>query len=241
MAIPVRLFRFTQFTVPPEGFQTKEQVSLFTGRGDKATTEISPDDSDPVPNMMGFRVMHEMLVNQEGRTSVDRFDHYIRSMYFRCYASPSDGRLYSVGAQSRVARGAFERLMKSDVTEGLRIRVSPVKLNLRNAEDVIEKKGSITGGWFGNLRIENVHSASFFGQDVTQSLEWEKYGELGELSSLHVSLRMPDGTEEQAWLTSECSIVFMGNDIDTTTVLQMCSQVFDAVEDSMTAGTMRPR
>ncbi len=112
-----------------------------------------------------------------------------------------------VDAKKADARSAIYRLGDGD-TE---IRVAKLPdITLAAMERI---QGAVTaGGYFGKLKIAKVRSAALFGDDVSESADWQRYEEAGELSALFMRAVTPEDLERTVLLTHNRIVVLYTND-----------------------------
>ncbi|MDQ3916386.1 MAG: hypothetical protein M3285_13450 [Actinomycetota bacterium] len=74
-------------------------------------------------------------------------------------------------------------------------------------------QGGVTaGGYFGKLKIAKVKSAALFGEEVSESADWQRYEEAGELSALFMRAITPEDLERTLLLTHARIIVLYTNE-----------------------------
>jgi hypothetical protein len=128
-------------------------------------------------------------------------------------------------AGKRESRDFFLRLQ----TASPAIHAKAGKLNLA----LIQNLGDTTGGWFGNLKIENVSSAGIFGTDeIVGSNEWARYSNVGEISALNMRLASRSGITRSVQVTRDRLVLLMqGTDErDNLDFVAHLNELFDSVQ-----------
>lgn len=147
-------------------------------------------------------------------------DDEVRQLLFnvRFTAYFNRGKNYFlVQTGKKEALGFFGRL------EGSALSTEPGKLDLSRASDL----GATTGGWFGNLRIDDVSSAGIFGSDeIVGSEEWSHYANVGVISALNMRLHNDAGVPQSVMVTKDRLVLLM-QDLGEVTNLHFVSQLND--------------
>ena len=75
---------------------------------------------------------------------------------------------------------------------------------------LVQSLGHTTGGWFAQLKIENVSTAGIFGTtDIVDSDEWSRYSDVGEISALNMRAASRAGIERSVMVTRDRLVLVM--------------------------------
>lgn len=126
-----------------------------------------------------YHVLHETHQAVVGRYMNQPIHSYVRKVEFHLFREADEGILFA-DAKKQISREMLKRLRDSDISIDL----------LESAIDLSEVgadlKSTVSGGWFGELRIADVSSMAAFGPGVGESSEWDRLDSLGKLQTLDV-------------------------------------------------------
>jgi len=176
----IRLERF-----PTDGTHTVQQLAI-AGFDHTITTTIERAEDWHHARFQKFHVRHESVLRLEGRYRNEDISEVIEVHRFDIYAS-HDGSWAAVRAPKRLWLEALHRVEK-DAAKALVFARESVDLSALLAKI----SSSVSGGWFGELDIEKVHTAGIFGADVAESDEWGHYEGAGTLQAIVVELPFGD-------------------------------------------------
>jgi hypothetical protein len=121
------------------------------------------------------------------------------------------------------ARGAFRRLKKSQPP----VKTSNATIDLAR----LERMGETTGGWFGKLKIADVHAAGLFGTSlVSESEEWKRYADDGELNALLMKV-VDDGGGVRSLMVTRDRLILLYRDDGEAENLRYVRYLQDTIDD----------
>lgn len=204
--MPAKAYRYYRVESFPslgigESLRTQHQFTLLREHVDEtAHTELKYLGLAELDSFHKYHVIHEMQENVRGRYRNEPIYEYIAEVRFHLYYEPKREILFA-DTRGPICREFIRRFRGSKVDMSLTAgRVDLVKL-------AMDMKSKLTGGWFGKLRVADVSAIGLFGPHVGESNEWDKYSELGELSSIDVIFEY-EGTLQGVKITKDRTIVF---------------------------------
>lgn len=123
-----------------------------------------------------YHVVHQVSRDVDAIYNQRPMHRYLEIRKFAAFRHRSAN--YMIVESSREdARGAFKRLGKANTP----VITEHVEIDL----EALQQLGETTGGWFGKLQIADVSTAGLFGTStVSESEDWKRYSEDGELNAL---------------------------------------------------------
>lgn len=184
-----------------ESLHTQYQFTLLREHVDEsAHTELKYLGLADLDSFHKYHVIHERPENVRGRYRNEPIYEYIAEVRFHLYYDPKSKMLFA-DTRGPICREFIRRFKGSKIDMSLKaVRVDLIKL-------AMDMKSKLTGGWFGKLRVADVSAIGLFGPHVGESNEWEKYSELGELSSIDVLFEY-EGALHQVKMTKDRTTVF---------------------------------
>lgn len=160
---------------------SETQLALPGTEGDATahTTFTYKGEADD-PQFDRYLVEHQYVKDTHAIFKGQTLRKLIFVTEFHVFTRREEGYLLAQ-TNKAVARAAFGRLDKAG------IQTHEEQISLSWAQQV----GDTTGGWFGNLQMQNVNAAALFGEGVMESEDWERYEELGDLSAVNVRIANP--------------------------------------------------
>lgn len=187
-----------------EALQTATQLTLLPWGDDSLHSTISFLGRSEHPDFDKYHVEHETLRSLQVRFENVRRDQVIAIVHFNIFRCRTDAHFW-VGTRQRYA---FESLANVKATH------PDVEVKRRSADLISLRQaavgGDVTGGWFRQLQISGVRAAGIFGPGVSESEEWDRYEQAGELSALTLEF-VYRGNPQSAMVTSDGGIVVYGS------------------------------
>ncbi len=183
MPSPFQFFPTRNFPLLPElgrEWSTNQQLILPDENiGEDAQSTIRYNGQSQYKNYHSYNVRHETL--KEAWIRIDKTDRK-KAIFVEEFAifSPHDFSFAIIKSKHKIATELLRRISQ---------KFKSFDFSLRSI-DLMELKNDlahhIKGGWFKDLEIEDVSTAAIFGNNVSDSDEWERYTAFGKLSSLVV-------------------------------------------------------
>lgn len=183
---------------PGGKLQTQTQLAVGPGFDESAHTEVTFLGFSENINFRKYSAVHEVLRNVEARYKGDEIYRLIMRERFNMYHHEKS-RYLLVAADKKACREMFRRFKESKVTfvaEDLEIDLNRLK----------SETPKIIGGWFGELKLPDVSSVGLFGPDVGGSSEWERFEQIGEISTLYMPWEFK-GQKHTVLITAERTVV----------------------------------
>lgn len=200
------VFTYFEVTFPQlavgESVQSKAQLALpVAGGDDEAHTSITYKGDSNHDDFGRYLIRHQVEREVDAIYHGESIRRLIFNREFDAFLHREESYLL-VGTGKVDARGAMGRLASGKDT-GIEVaKLEPMNLAL------LEKAlGTTSGGYFTNLEIAKVQSASLHGADVASSDEWSRYDEAGTLSAIVVHGAGPDELIRSFMLTSNRGVV----------------------------------
>jgi len=195
-----RYYRVGQIPdLPPGGkLQTQTQLAVGPGFDESAHTEVTFLGFSENTNFRKYSAVHEVLRNVEARYKGDEIFHLIMRERFNMHYHEKS-RYLLAGADKKACREMFRRFKETKIP--FVVEDSEIDLNRLKSETP-----KIMGGWFGELKLPDVSSVGLFGPDVGGSSEWERFEQIGEISTLYVPWEAK-GQKHTVLITAERAIV----------------------------------
>jgi len=228
--MPPIAYRYFQALVAPrlnvgESVMSSAQLAMPWGQ-EEAHTTLTYLGLAEAREFERYAVEHQVDRQGELIYQHQRIGRYIEVKRFTAYYLRNPG-YFLVMADKRDSRTLFERLGRASPS----IKAKAGELNFAELQEL----GKTTGGWFKNLKIADVRTSALFGSStVTDSEEWSRYADLGELSSVYVQLAGPDETVRVVQLTRDRCIVLL-NPMGERTDLEFIAHLNCVIEEALQA------
>lgn len=133
------------------------------------------------PHFLKYKAHHEVLKSQLFRHQGVVYDRLIAIEEMMAYRDPNSPYLYFKGTRYS---DQFLRQLARSIPE---FHAYKREVDLRRLSQEIERK--VKGGWFGDLKIQDVRTAAIFGGGVADdSEEWDRHRTTGKLASVVIEL-----------------------------------------------------
>jgi hypothetical protein len=181
-----------------QSITTAAQLSIDLGMDSPHTTMTYRGPAE-ASEFEWYSVEHQVLRQAEAIHLRQKFGEFIEVKRFMAYYQRECG-YFLVTVDRHTTRAMFERLRRAVPA----VKASPRQVDLSR----VEKIGLTTGGWFGKLQIADVRSSALFGSSsVTDSDEWTRYANLGELKALEMRAQGPEDDPRSIQLTRNRCVV----------------------------------
>jgi hypothetical protein len=168
-----------------------------------------------------YSVVHETCRPWEVRFRNEIRETVIHRVRFHLFM-PEDRSFLFADTQAGTCNGLLKRLREEYAQFSWRTR----RLDLsRMRQDLNER---IVGGWFANLKIADVRSASIHGPTVTESDDWQRYESSGTIRALSLDVEYL-GVMRRVLVTEQGAIVLYGT-LGEASSLELVSNVNRMVE-----------
>lgn len=197
-------FAFFDVAIPAleigQSLQSTAQLALpVEGGDDEAHTSITCKGDSNHDAFGRYLIRHQVEREVDAIYHGQSIRRLIFNKEFNAFLHRRDSYLL-VNANKVDARGALTRLAAGGAIEVAK----QDQLNLAILEEAL---GTTSGGYFTNLEIAKVQSASLHGADVASSDEWSRYDEAGTLSAIVVHGAGPDELVRSFMVTSSRGLV----------------------------------
>lgn len=157
-----------------------------------------------------------------------RMHELIEVMQFTAYYNRNKN-YFLVAAGKQESKSLFDRLARSSPP----INTVPGRVDLNKLSEM----GPTTGGWFGNLKVQEVSSAALFGTEmVVESPEWARNSKVGKISALNMRIADSLGSTRAVMVTQDRLVLLM-KDYGENQNLMFVAYVNDLIEE-LGAGTV---
>lgn len=164
MEIGTEFSTLTQTTTLPEIDQSPRSIIRFLGESEH-------------PNYLKYTVMHETIRNITVRFENQVRPSVIQRVEFNLFRSKSDQRIF-LDTKRKYANELLKRLEM--VVRQFDYEEKFIDLSTMHKAIAID----VVGGHFNNLSLANVSSASVRGPTITDSEEWERFDQSGDMSMI---------------------------------------------------------
>jgi hypothetical protein len=171
-----------------------------------------------------YLVTHQVERDVDGIYNQKPMRRYLEIRKFAAFHHRTAGYMLVESAKED-ARGAFRRLKKSQPpVETCHATVDLARLQLM---------GETTGGWFGKLKIADVNAAGLFGTSlVSESQEWQRYAEDGELNALLMKV-VDDGGGQRSLMVTRDRLILLYRDFGEADNLRYVRYLQDTIDNAL--------
>ncbi len=186
-------------------WKTVHQLELLPWKDRGIHTSVTFLGRSDHPNYDKCFVEHEALRSMRVRFENSVRDRFIQILRFHLYLPRTGTRDYLYAdTKARHCKELLRRLAQDQPS----FKFSPRQVNLTLLRQEVEP--DIRGAWFGDLQIADVRVAAIYGPTVTESDEWERYENTGEIRSLALEFTYLD-TRHSILITAKGAIVLYGS------------------------------
>ncbi|MBE7556985.1 MAG: hypothetical protein HS126_38595 [Anaerolineales bacterium] len=177
-----RVEGFPELTVGEEIHTTHQLGIRFPDepQDDQVHSQLRLLGESEHPQFLKYKVQHEVLRLQLFRHQGLVHDRLITIEEMMAYRDPTSPHIYFKG--TRFSDQFLKQLARSIP----QFHAYKREIDLNQLGREIERK--VKGGWFGNLKIQDVRVAGIFGGGVAEAEEWERSRTTGKLTSVVIEL-----------------------------------------------------
>ncbi|SEM14140.1 hypothetical protein SAMN04487786_1137 [Paenisporosarcina quisquiliarum] len=166
-----------------------------------------------------FIAHHEILVNKFGRANGQPFNKYIEPLDFNFFVDSSVNlMIFSLKID------AAKDFVKTYNTYH-KFEIEPLDIDLSK---IISRVNSITGAWFSDMKIPNMNSAGYFGNNVNKSANFKQSNNVGLLSSIQFYFKNDDTNyEHKIAISRKSCIVLMDKFVNEEAEMRFIRQIYN--------------
>lgn len=174
----------------PDKMASGQQKSL--GLGDIEDGPITTIKKIGVSNnekFVKYKVHYEAKIEEWGRQGGREFHNYIAMDEFHMLNhKEKPWVLFDTNIDnSRKTMREFQ-----DSSSSSKLPIEPWEFDLKRL--IKEEFENITGGHFSNVQLQDVESAALWGPDVSDSEDWKKFSNLGEIKHIQLQAEFKNST-----------------------------------------------
>jgi len=190
---------------------------------EKAKTELTKLGDSEWEDYEKFKLFHEDEKQIWGKAFDIEFKSILEFSEYYLYAHKTKPRAIIWGKGADV-RKAIKRLKQNEENE---VPILHMAFDLN--ELLRAMKENVSGGWFSGIRITGINSAALFGDQVSQSDEWERLITQGDLSLLTIDFQYGNMVVKMN-ITSDGGVIFFQN-LNESDYLKVLDSLLDHIEN----------
>ncbi len=184
--MPARGYQYFEVDSFPEwsvgnAFKTDHQDSMFPDIVESPLTKVTAVGIADHQDFNKYHVLHETYQKLRGRYQNKPINSYIAQVEFHIYLHQEHKKMF-IDAPQKICKELNNRLMKSNID----YFAIPRNIDLLKLGNDLRER--IRGGWFGELKVADVSTIGMFGPTVGESVEWERFEQIGRLKAIDVEL-----------------------------------------------------
>jgi len=185
-----------------------------------------------------YKVIHETLKQFRHRHQGEIQNTVIAINEFHLFCH-KDGYIMADTSQKEIKELTY-RVQQAYPEDLLRLKLRVVDLiALHESISKLNANASVTGGYFHQLKVDRVKSATIFGHEVGESPLWDEFETKGELGGLILNFVFY-GANTSAMITRNGGIVIYSS-FEESLVLELVENLNQIIEDHSTEESVSTR